>query len=263
MTLSGALAGILIWLSREWISTRLRGSIQHEYDQKLEAHKARLQAEKDVALLELKTSLEREAALHAATHASFTEGQQAAIERRLSAIDKLWGKVLHIRGNLPPILTFIDVLTVDEYKAAKDHPTFQQLAGELSLKKIANMHDSIENVRPYVGEYLWAIFFAYQAILLRLLFLLHLGRDDAAKIEWHKDQGIRQLMKSVLTVGEMEKFDQTKFGKVSWVQELLESKILDSSRKVISGEEFGAESFEQAKVIQQLATQINAKSKPR
>ena len=41
---SGLLAGLLIWLSREWISARLKGSIQHEYDQKLEAHKAQLEA---------------------------------------------------------------------------------------------------------------------------------------------------------------------------------------------------------------------------
>jgi len=33
---SGALVGVLVWLSKEWISARLRSSIQHEYDQKLE-----------------------------------------------------------------------------------------------------------------------------------------------------------------------------------------------------------------------------------
>lgn len=97
--------------------------------------------------------------------------------------------------------------------------------------------------------------------MLRLLFLLHLGRDDAAKIEWHKDQGIRQLMEAVLTAGECNEFDQMQFGKVSWLQRRLESKILAESRKIISGEEFGAESLEQARLIQQRAAKVQADSK--
>lgn len=32
---SSLLTAALIWLSREWISVRLRASIQHEYDQKV------------------------------------------------------------------------------------------------------------------------------------------------------------------------------------------------------------------------------------
>ena len=262
---SGALVGILIWLSREWMSARIKGSIQHEYDQKLEAHKAQLKAENEVAFLELRSAIEREAALHAAAHASFSEGQKAAMERKLNAVDRLWGQVIHLRGSLPPILTFIDVLTVDEYKGTKDHPTFQALSGELSPEKVAGMISKedapIENVRPYVGEYMWAIFFSYQAIMLRLLFLLHLGRDDAAKIEWHKDSGVRQLMEAVLRKKEIEEFDAMQFGKVSWLQRQLESKILTASAKVISGEEFGEEALKQARLIQQRAAQLQAETK--
>jgi membrane protein implicated in regulation of membrane protease activity len=42
---SAALSAILIWLSREWISTRLKASIEHEYAEKLETIKAQLHAE--------------------------------------------------------------------------------------------------------------------------------------------------------------------------------------------------------------------------
>lgn len=260
VVVSGALVAVLIWLSREWMSSRIKGSIQHEYDQKLEAHKAQLKAENEVFFLELKASVEREAALHAVANTSVSEGQKAAMERKLSAVDKLWEKIINLRGSLPPILSFIDVLTVDEYKGAKDHPNFQAMSGELSPEIIASIVDNkdgpIESIRPYVGEYMWAVFFSYQAIMFRVLFLLHLGRDDAAKIEWHKDSGIRQLMEAVLTRKELEEFDSTKFGKITWIQRQLESKILSASSKVISGEEFGAESLKQARLIQQHAAQL-------
>jgi hypothetical protein len=125
---SGALAGVLIWLSTEWISTRLRSSIQHEYDQKLEALRAQLKAQADVALVDLRATIERQASSLAVAHSSFAEGQKAAMERKLNAVDMLWGRVLRLRANLPPILGFVDILTVDEYKGMKNHPTFVALS---------------------------------------------------------------------------------------------------------------------------------------
>jgi len=61
--LSGGVTGaILVWLLRGWISERLKQSIQHEYSQKLEIHKAelntRIQAlQHESQLQQLRTSL--------------------------------------------------------------------------------------------------------------------------------------------------------------------------------------------------------------
>lgn len=52
----------LVWLSKNWISERLKQSIEHEYSQKLETHKAQLQTDMQAVLHErqlyqLRTSL--------------------------------------------------------------------------------------------------------------------------------------------------------------------------------------------------------------
>jgi len=39
---SGATGALFVWLLRGWISERLKQSIQHQYSQKLETHKAEL-----------------------------------------------------------------------------------------------------------------------------------------------------------------------------------------------------------------------------
>jgi hypothetical protein len=59
---SGVTGGVLVWLLRGWITERLKQSIQHEYSQKLETHKAelntRIQAiQHDNQLQQLRTSL--------------------------------------------------------------------------------------------------------------------------------------------------------------------------------------------------------------
>ena len=154
---SAALSAILIWLSREWISTRLKASIEHEYAEKLETIKAQLHAEHEVAILNIRTTFEREAALQAAAHESFAQGQKAAMERKLDAVDRLWNRILHVRGNLSPLISFIDVMTLDEYKRDKDHPFFRALAGNPSLQQLGSVlkqeGGQAERARPYVGEY--------------------------------------------------------------------------------------------------------------
>lgn len=220
--------------------------IEHGYDSKLEKLKAELQA-----------AIERQANLLAAAHSSFSEGQKAAMERKLHAVDTLWGRVLQLRASLPPVLGVVDLLTVDEYGTMKDHPKFIELSQGWPVEKIATLVDSeTERVRPYVGEYTWAVFFSYQAVMLRIVFLLNAGLTDAEKLEWHKDSGTRQLIRAVLPTTELKEFDEVTFGKVTWLQRSLESKILTAARQVVSGKEFGAEALEQAQLIQQRALQI-------
>ena len=257
---SGALVSLLIWFSKEWISMRLKISIQHEYDQKLESLKSQLKAQSDVALVELRAAIEQQANLLAGAHSSFAEGQKAAMERKLQAIETLWGRVLQFRASLPPMLGYIDLLTVDEYKGIKDHPTFVELSQGWSVEKLSELVDSeTEQVRPYVGEYTWAVFFSYQAVMLRIVLLLLAGRTDAEKLEWHKDSVTRQFIQAVLSPTELKEFDDTAFGKVTWLQRRLESKVLWAARQIVSGKEFGAEALEQAKLIQEHAELIATK----
>ncbi len=54
---SSALAGLLLWITKSWISERLKNSIKNEYDQKLETHKAQLKAQADIEIEKVKTNL--------------------------------------------------------------------------------------------------------------------------------------------------------------------------------------------------------------
>jgi hypothetical protein len=258
-TVSALVSALLNFVFKDWLSTRLKASIEHEYNQKLETYKAQLTTEHELAVLKIQTALAREAAFHAAAHASFAEGQKASMERKLNGVDRLWSWIRQFRTGLPEVLTFLDVLTTDEYKAAKDNPAFQKHSSRLTSDNLAAMlTTTIEDVRPYVGEYLWALFFSYRAIMGRILFLLQLARTDADKIEWYKDRGIRHLLNAVLTEQEVQAFDGLEFMKVMWLQERLESKILAATQKIISGETFGAESLEQAELIRQSIAKLPA-----
>jgi hypothetical protein len=57
ITTSGMLSGILIWLTKGWISERLKASIAHEYAQKHETYKSELKASHNIAIEHLRTDL--------------------------------------------------------------------------------------------------------------------------------------------------------------------------------------------------------------
>jgi hypothetical protein len=56
-TLTTMLSGLLLWVTRSWISERLKNSIKAEYDTKLESHKALLKAEYDMQVESHKAQL--------------------------------------------------------------------------------------------------------------------------------------------------------------------------------------------------------------
>lgn len=256
-TFSVVLISIIVWFLREWISARLKAAIQHEHEQKLETYKAQLKTESEKSILEFQSEVKQKFALHEAARSSFAEGQKSSMERKLDSIDELWASILKLRNTLSSAIVGIDLFRtneVEEYKEMKSRaPLLSQWTPEELKKKIESIEiTEIEKVRPYIGEYLWAIFSSYQVIHIRLLVHLYLSQDDAEKLKWHTDEGTYLLIKAVLTESELSEFNRMNFGRFFWLRRKLESKILYETQKIISGEHYGAESFEKAATILQL-----------
>ncbi|MDD5108990.1 MAG: hypothetical protein PHC29_05740 [Candidatus Omnitrophica bacterium] len=118
--ITGGLSGaLLVWLLRGWITERLKQSIQHEYAQKLETHKAELNAKLQAVLYEqqiyqLRTSL-------------FFDHQREAFAALLSQIAEIERKWLEV-GYDPDLQEFTKSVPSEEYyklkKSFYDHQLF-------------------------------------------------------------------------------------------------------------------------------------------
>jgi hypothetical protein len=251
--ISVTLVAALVWFSRNWISERIRGSIQHEYDQKLAALNAELKISGDLQIESLRASVGREADRLRLAVSSFSEGQRAATERKLSALDKLWASILYIRENTPPIITYIDILTQDEYKQSETELKLRELQLNSSAKETAELFNkhigSLEEARPYVGESIWGLFFIYRAILLRILYLLE-PEERASRPYWYLDSRIKQLLDASFTKQEIDKLDQLIVWRIGYIQQKLESKILLLIDDIISGKQSSADAIQQAKMME-------------
>ncbi|MCX9722603.1 hypothetical protein, partial [Vibrio cholerae] len=57
VTASSVASAVIVWLSKTWITERVKSSIKHEYDLKLESYKAKVEIEKTAAIENIKSAL--------------------------------------------------------------------------------------------------------------------------------------------------------------------------------------------------------------
>ena len=259
-----ALISLLGWLLRKWLGTKIEAT----YQQRNESFRAAIQQENETSLIAFKDRLEKQAQLQSSALASFVAAQQAAMGRRLDAADALWNDLLSFRSSLPPIFDYLDILTEEELPQAFNHPRGQELFDEVSaddVRSFAASHGlrgdmgqrldySLERVRPYVDEDLWAIFSTYKIIMVRIWWHIAWFKEKGGDhIYWYRNEYTRELIESVLTPNELADLDQARFGKISQLRLMLELKMVDELRRVLSGETSGSDSLQQARKYQDLA----------
>jgi antitoxin (DNA-binding transcriptional repressor) of toxin-antitoxin stability system len=241
LTASGALAAALLWLTRNWLSERLKQSIQHEYSQKLEAHKAQLKAANDVALEQLKTA-----------SSALLESKKLGHERILTAIDQLWAAIITIDENTPSIVGILDIILDEEYPTIFENekmiPAVNELNDNVVQAGIAATK-TLETQRPYFGEYLWYLFFGYRAIKGRLAYLIMHDRDKGSRVHWRTDGGIKQHLNAILSEQEVNEIYSTKIAPCAKMFEFIKQKILHTATQIISGERSAADSLDTAQEI--------------
>ena len=251
---SASLCAALVWLARSWISERLRASIQHEYDQRMASMNASLKAQGDTAAAMLKGEIDREAdKLRLAAH-SFGEVQKAAISKRLTSIEEMWRTILELHDAIPGAMSYLDILLTTEYLDAPTMPTFRSELQRLNHLPIVTAASDrarkLAQLRPYIGEYLWALFWTYQAVVLRTVHLIDKSKTEPARLMWHEDTLVRQHIQAALGEKALLEFDAAKFAKVSWIQDRFTRAILQAMERIVAGEEFGEAALKQTEAME-------------
>lgn len=86
---SSALTATLLWLTKTWIGERVKNDIKHQYDQKLETHKAELRSSQDVAIEQLKSDLRKTAYEHEIRFAQLHEKRAQVVAETYARLQEL------------------------------------------------------------------------------------------------------------------------------------------------------------------------------
>jgi len=250
------------WLMRTWISTRLKSSIEHEYEVRMASLNSALKAQTDSISTRLKGDIDREADKLKLAAQSFGEVQRAAISKRLEAVERTWKTILELQASLPPALTYLEILVPSEYVYAKTKGSYGELLRSLAVEAVAiPNHDraaKLEESRPYIGEYLWALFKTYQAVLLRAVYLVDCSKKEPRKILWFEDSNIRSLITSALGKEVLGEFDAMQCLKVGWLTDRFNRIILQAMEQIIAGRDFSEAAMKQAESMEQRMREAQA-----
>ncbi|MBI3469565.1 MAG: hypothetical protein HY000_41720 [Planctomycetes bacterium] len=245
-----ALAALVVLAARTWITERIRNEIKHEYDQKLEAFKSEIRAEE---------------AVKDAARSSFAATHSAALERRLEAVSTLWQATMRMRRAAPSTVYVVDPLDAARFadflkQAAKNEAIRAEFSFEALGKATANAVGDADGARPFVGDYVYSFFDAYRSLLLLVAMNIQMGFDGASARPWHDGGRADFLLKSFMSDDEFADFGKQMF-KFEWTRRLLERKMLNEMKRVISGEESSDSALEQALRIEQAAEKARSESR--
>lgn len=265
--LTGAAGGVtVVWLLRNWLLTRLSAGVQHEYDVKLEKVQSDLQAARDRDLESLRSQFQQLLSTQSAVQAVFAESHLAAHEKRLEAIAAVWKSFVHTRNNLPLVLSFVELYKPSEYQLLFEHKPMQAWVEELSpqgVQLFARTKDSeTEFARPFVGEYLWSILFAFEAVSTRMVLLLSERRMKMSGPAWFEDETSLHVIRSVATAEEFSAFQSLEFGQVTWFRNLIERKFLIAAARIVNGQSSTDMALEEASRIIAASSAVKAKRRP-
>jgi hypothetical protein len=250
----------VIFLAKNWFLERLRGSIKSEYNRELEQLKAELSSKNSREIEEVKALLARDAAMISAVQKFFGESHISSHPQRVEAIQELWESLLHVQRNSPPVFTFLDVLRPNEFGemlGSKQLKTFSDISTDDIQKMLSGKAMQAENHRLLTGDYLWSLFWAYQALSARTAMLFQTGRAKQNVDAWYNDCGCKSIVQSVCTPAEFTEFESQEFGKIAWIRNLIVSKFMRSANRILCGQSSTDTALEEAQRIVSAVSSAN------
>ena len=181
---------------------------------------------------------------------TFSAGHQYSQERRLQAIDLLWQNIISIRDFISPISTFFSVLLPEEYTPVLNKDPDAFLVSRITDKttsELLNKLDNIETQRPYLGEYIWGLFFTYRSFMLRISFLFQRGKEKGHIKKWHEDTHVLNMLKTSIGDEDFNKLDFAHPMSILYAINMFEQKILIEVNKLVSGEFASEANYKEAK----------------
>ena len=181
-------------------------------------HNAATIAKQESELAKLQASIDVEASVRVMLMSSVSNTKPQILEKRMASIEALWCSMFAFRNSLPGFLTYLDIILEPEFKDWVQRTDVEIVFGDLSEEKIAKLATAtpadIERVRPFVGEYLWSLFFSYRAFLTRVVVLVFFERTKDEPAFWKRDSGVNQILGPVLSESGMADFKAKEIGAI-------------------------------------------------
>ncbi|WP_045837034.1 hypothetical protein [Hyphomicrobium sp. 99] len=244
--------GLTFPFVRQAVGKYVGGFVQHHFDQRIENLKSELRRTEQKFSAEL-DARERQLRSIADATLSLRSARQSALDvRRLQAVEKLWSAKI-ATDQMQIAARFLSNLNLKEvFKAAEDGDSrVQKLAENLhtmaGLDGLDMKPASALSERPFVPADIWALFGAYQSVLIQSVAVLKALSNGGIRY-LNQEDTLKPMMISVLP--EKSEFIE-KFGASGYYYLLgaIEQKLLAAIANFLHGRDLDDEAFRRAAEI--------------
>jgi hypothetical protein len=257
VTLGGGLAGLALKLSIE-------KGVQSLFDIKLEKIKADFRRDEEQLRADLRSRDAQIDSLRKGALSTMASRHAALDKRRLEAVENIWAAVVQ-RSQLKLLVGIaksinMDVMMERASKRGRDAENLQSMARLFCETGKVDEIGSLSNAyseRPFVTPVIWALFSAYNLVILRpaAQFMLMRGGVDGGVL--NTSPAMTEMIKKALP-HQAEFIDKFGPNSVILLVDELEEKLLTAICQALEGKELDGQSVQQANEILKLADEVLA-----
>lgn len=243
---------ILGFLGRNLIKTRLSASVQHEYNAKLKALESELRATEKSLAADIEAKQREIDALRNGPLTLISKRQELVFDRRVDALDKIWNSVCESKRlhNAPSTLKSLDISKIAQSKTINsDLAKFvSDITSNIQLEDL-NFFKEYYRYRPHVSILVWAYFAAYEAIIYKSIFTVHILRKqmDTALLNI-QDKSAFYLIKTALPELNLTE-ENFRFDMSYDYLEFLESRLLEAIKFDLQAHDLDEQSINRANSV--------------
>jgi hypothetical protein len=205
-------------------------------------------------------------AVWATSIAALVKGQEAALERRLEAIAVFWKGMMDWRAALPSPTSMLDIFTEDELRTGKFlESDFGLAVAHLDhswMLAAKSIDPPVDRARAFATPYMYGLYFAYRALLGRVVVKLELASKRGTMEPWYLDEQIRELLLRAIGKVQFERWDSDPIFKLQRAFEAIENRMLEHVGEIISGKASADLMLEQTQSIMVAAARLGPNPRP-
>ncbi len=247
-----AFIGIAIFCCRNWLITKIKASIEHDFNAKLKTLES-----------ELRTRENEISTLRDTVFRGSSQRQAIVDKRKIEAVDNIWKGVVQLQRFKAISSVMATINLENAAKESVKDPNVRKFFE--SINKMAPKLESLEletaiTERPFVTPIVWTYFSALQIILWGALTrakMLELGVVDADK--FIKADYEKKLLKAALP-HQQTYIDTYEAAGYYYLIEELEENLLKELNNILDGKTSDQEALKRASDLQKEMDKMNAEN---
>lgn len=251
------IVALVLWLFRSLVTARLKASVQHEFDRKIEVVRTDLRNSEEQFKADLQSKASEMQVLRASVISGLVNRQAELDKRRIVAVERVWSAIT----SLAQAKSVSGIMAHINLNVAGQGVTHQQklraLFGDIGQLCDINSFKAIDatHERPFISPTAWAFFAAYKAACVAPVILVQGFKNGLDATTLIDTKQINKLIEAALP-HQAEYLAQYGLSGYHHLLDELESHLLSELQGALHGAKVDHETLQRAAQILKASNEV-------